>query len=384
MHCPELPARGRKDGGAVDPGPPIPSGQEALTAEWLTQVLRRAGRIDTGCVAEVSIEPAGTGQVADCFRCRLSCDEARPQAPASVIAKLPAQDPTSRESGVAQALYAREVRFYQELADVVGITTPGCLYAEIDTASGMFALVLDDLAPARDADQLSGLSSDDAWTAILELAGLHAARWGDPRRLGLGWLQDLREHFSPLYAEFLPTLFDGFVARYGDQLDPDQLEIITSFRGHLGRFLAGQPGPSALIHGDYRTDNMLFDAAGGTIPLAVIDWQTLQVGPAMADVAFLLGASLDPADRRVHEHGLVREYHEALSARGVTGYSWDRCWQDYRRYAYQCLAFLVPAAMLVEQTHRGDEMFLTMIGRGCAHIGDLESAALVCGPGDGD
>jgi Ecdysteroid kinase-like family len=346
-------------------------------------VLRRAGGMDACCVVEVSVEPAGVGQVADCFRCRLSYDDAEPQAPGTVIVKLPAQDPTSRESGVAQALYAREVRFYQELADVVGITTPRCRYAEIDASTGMFALVLDDLAPARDTDQLSGLTPDDACTALLELSGLHATRWGDPRRLGLGWLQDLREHFSPLYAEVLPTLFDGFAERYGDQLAPDQLEIITAFRPHIGRFLAEQAGPSAVIHGDYRTDNMLFDAAGGRIPLAVIDWQTIQAGPALVDVAFLLGASLDPADRRAHEHDLVREYHKALAARGVTGYPWDRCWTDYRRYAYQCLAFLVPAAMLVEQTARGDQMFLTMIGRGCAHITELESAALVCRPGDG-
>jgi hypothetical protein len=101
-------------------------------------------------------------------------------------------------------------------------------------------------------------------------------------------------------------------------------------------------------------------------------------------VAFLLGASLDPADRRAREHDLVREYHDALAGRGVSGYSWDRCWTDYRRYAYQCLAFLVPAAMLVEQTARGDEMFLTMIRRGCAHVTDLESAGLVCRPGDGN
>jgi aminoglycoside/choline kinase family phosphotransferase len=331
----------------------------------------------------VSTEPAGLGQVADCFRCRLSYDGAESRAPASVVVKLPAQDSTSRESGVAQALYAREVHFYQDLARVVGITTPRCLYAEIDTGSGMFALVLDDLAPARETDQLTGLSPDDACTALSELSGLHAARWGDPRQLGLGWLQDLRDHFRPLYVQILPTLFDGFVERYGDQLEPDQLEIITAFRAHLGRFLAEQSGPLAVIHGDYRADNMLFDAAGGTIPLAVIDWQTIQTGPAMVDVAFLLGASLVPADRRAHEHDLVREYHEALSARGVTGYPWNRCWLDYRRYAYQCLAFLVPAAMLVEQTPRGDEMFLTMIRRGCAHVTELESAALVCRPGGG-
>ena len=71
----------------------------------------------------------------------------------------------------------------------------------------------------------------------------------------------------------------------------------------------------------------------------------------------------DPADRRSHEHDLVREYHRALSGRGVTGYPWDQCWTDYRRYAYQGLAILVPAAMLVEQTPRGDETFLTMIRR---------------------
>jgi hypothetical protein len=262
----------------------LPSGQSSLTPEWLTQVLRQAAAIDAGRVAEVSVEPVGTGQVADCFRCRLSYDDAEPRAPRSVIAKLPAEDPTSR-----------------------------CLHAEIDTGSGMFALVLDDLAPARETDQLSGLAPDDACTAVLELAGLHAARWGDPRRLGLGWLEDLREHYSAAYAEFIPPLFD---------------------------------------------------AAGGTIPLAVVDWQTIVTGPALVDVAFLLGASLDPADRRAHEHDLVREYHRALSARGVTGYPWDYCWTDYRRYAYHCLAFLVPAAMIVEQTPRGDEMFLTMIRRG--------------------
>jgi Phosphotransferase enzyme family len=357
--------------------PPIPAGQSELTPGWLTQVLRQAGAIEAGHVAEVSVEPAGQGQVADCFRCRLHFNRVEPRAPGSVIVKLPARDPTSRESGVAHALYEREVRFYQQLAGVVGITTPHCWYAEIDADTGMFALVLNDLAPAREADQLSGLSPDDASTALGQLAGLHAARWGDPRHFGLGWLQDLRQRYNSVYPEVLPPLFDAFAERYGDQLDPDHLAIITAFRPHVGRFSTEQPGPLTVLHGDYRTDNMLFDAAGGTIPLAVVDWQTMVTGPAMADVAFLLGASLDPADRRLHEAGLVGEYHKALSARGVTSYSWDRCWTDYRRYAYQCLAFLVPATILVEQTARGDAMFLTMIRRGCTHIIDLESAALV-------
>jgi hypothetical protein len=369
-------------------GPPIPASQdsltpECLTSEWLTQVLRKAGAIGDGRVAEVRVEPAGLGQVADCFRCWLRYDSAESQAPGSVVVKLPARDPTSRASAAAWALYEREIRFYTELAGVVGITTPRCLHAGIDSGTGMFALVLSDLAPARETDQLSGLGADDACTAVLELAGLHAPRWGNPRQLGLGWLQDLRERYSSRNGEVLPPLFDRFADRYGDQLEPEYLRIISAFRPHLARFTAEQPLPWAVIHGDYRTDNMMFDAAGGTIPLAVIDWQTIVTGPALVDVAFLLGASLDPADRRACERDLVREYHKALSARGVTGYSWDQCWTDYRRYAYHCLAFLVPSAMLVEQTPRGDEMFLTMIRRGCAHVAELDSADLVCRPREG-
>ena len=84
-----------------------------------------------------------------------------------VIVKLPTRDATGRESGVTQALYAREVRFYTELAGVVGITTPRCLHADIDADSGTFALVLDDLAPARHlagterfmADSLAAMAS---------------------------------------------------------------------------------------------------------------------------------------------------------------------------------------------------------------------------------
>ncbi len=98
-------------------------------------------------------------------------------------------------------------------------------------------------------------------------------------------------------SQILPSLFGAFTARYGDQLEPDELGIIANFRASLSRFLAGQPGPSAVVHGDYRTDNVLFDAAGGTIPLAVIDWQTIQVGHAMTDVAFLLGPGRPPIPR---------------------------------------------------------------------------------------
>src|SRR5260370_8417159 len=54
---------GRKDGGAVTPQLPLPSGQSSLTPEWLTQVLRQAGPIGAGRVAGAPVDPAGSPQL---------------------------------------------------------------------------------------------------------------------------------------------------------------------------------------------------------------------------------------------------------------------------------------------------------------------------------
>ena len=66
-------------------------------------------------------------------------------------------------------------------------------------------------------------------------------------------------------------------------------------------------------------------------------------------------------------------YHDALRARAVDGFSWERCWRDYRRYAFSGFLMAVAASMMVVQTDRGDEMFLTMARRHGEQILDLEA-----------
>jgi hypothetical protein len=115
-------------------------------------------------------------------RATYRADRARRKPPLiRVIVKLPTRDATGRESGATQALYAPEVRFYTELAGVVGITTPRCLHADIDADSGTFALVLDGLTPAHHlagterfmADSLAAMASA---AADYERLGLSSAR----------------------------------------------------------------------------------------------------------------------------------------------------------------------------------------------------------------
>ena len=47
------------------------------------------------------------------------------------------------------------------------------------------------------------------------------------------------------------------------------------------------------------------------------------------DLAYMFGGSLPVKMRRELEGGLVRLYHRRLLEKGVTGYSFEECWQDY-------------------------------------------------------
>jgi hypothetical protein len=265
------------------------------------------------------------------------------------------------------------VRWYQEIAPTVGIRTPECHHAAVEPDTGWFTLVLEDMAPAVQGDQLEGCTVDQAALALEELAKLHAPRWADPTLLELEWLHKGDEAASGTIM-IVQGLFTGFRERYADRLSVEQLDLASRVAAGLPYLFAQRAGmPVTVTHGDYRLDNMLFGTGGNGTPLAVVDWQTAGTGPGLADASYFLGAGLLPEDRRKHERALIEAYHQALIAGGVEGYDWDTCWTDYRRFSYGGLVMAMAASMLVERTDRGDDMFMAMATRHCEQILDLDA-----------
>jgi hypothetical protein len=348
---------------------------EELTADWLTAVLRTGGHLDGAAVVDVVARPLGTGQMCDSVRLRVAYDVPT-DAPGALVAKLPAADPTSRATAVAMRSYEKEVRFYEQLAAGLPIPTPTVFHAALDAEDlSRFVLLLEDLAPAEQGDQLVGCTPAVAADAVRELVGLHAPRWGDPALATIEWLRGDRETGIMMLTMLLPTLWEGFLARYDADLRDAVRTAGAVLFEHLGAYLTPTGGPETVVHGDYRLDNLLLTPGGGVA--GVVDWQTCTVGPALSDVAYFIGAGLSAEDRRAHEDELVRDYHRGLEAAGVTGYGWEQCWTDYRRGTFAGLMMAVAASMLVERTPRGDEMFLTMAARHSAHVLDLDAAELL-------
>ena len=346
---------------------------EDVDAPWLGEVLGRAGAIGKAKLVGFDVEPVGTGQMGDSVRFRLHLDAEGPGVVPSVVGKFTAADEASRSTGVAMRTAEVEVRFYQELASGLPARIPACHHGQVDPPTGRFVLILEDLAPARPGDQMAGCTTDEAARALGELAAVHAPHWGDRLLERLSWLHRRDEPSTATLEQLLPELFDGFVQRYGPALDEYVIEVGERFFPRVGSYLRIQPGPRTVQHADYRVDNLLF----GADTVAIVDWQTVILGPGALDVSYFLGGSMEVETRRMCEDELLHYYHQRLVGEGVSGYSYNALLDDYRRYGYAGYLMAVAASMMVARTSRGDEMFLTMARRHADHILDLESESLL-------
>jgi len=353
---------------------------EAVSADWLDGVLRDAGLLGRARVTGFEREDVGTGQVGANIRYHLSYDgdgdgDADNPGPASVVVKFAAPDEVSRTTGIATRTYETEVAFYRDLADSVEINRPACYLADIVSGTADVVLVFEDLAPRIQGDQIAGCDIAQATLAVEQAACLHGPRWGDETLLDHEWLA-VGVTGAGGVADLFNYTWTQFVERYTPRLTPEALEIGHAVHASIGDWSTYRPPAMTLAHGDYRLDNMLFGAPDQDRPLVVVDWQTVRLGCGTSDVAYFLGAGLDPDLRRAHEQDLVRHYHQALGAYAVD-YPFDACWEDYRRYSFGGYVMAVIASVLVGRTDRGDDMFMAMANRHAAQAVDLDATELL-------
>ena len=340
-----------------------------VAAAWCTAAL--ADHIDGARVTACATSPVGTGQVSDTLR--LSLDYDPPGAgPPCVIAKVTAASEASQNAALIARTYEIEAAFYRELAASLPVRTPGCYLSAYNPPDNTYTVLLEDLAPARQGDQMAGCSLDEAELALAEMTQLHAPRWGDPALADLPWLHRTSPENVERMGSLVGAFAGDFLDRYAGGLEPEVAALVERFVPRLVDYVGHQPGPWTVAHGDFRVDNLLF----GAERVAVVDWQTVVHGPGLADLAYFLGASLPIAVRQDHEGELVTVYHERLTGLGVD-LDLDDCWTGYRRYAFGGLIMAIVASALVERTERGDEMFITMGNRHGRHALDLDAEALL-------
>lgn len=357
----------------------LPASPAGLTAEWLTGAFREGGFLTEGRVSAVEHEiiGAGIGFIGIVARLRLTYEGVPAQLPATLIAKLPSEDPGSRMVGVAFGLYEREVRFYESLATSCGIPAPTPYFARYDAAAGQAALLLEDLQGGHWGDQVAGATPEEVAIGIDALGKFHARWWQSPDLSGHAWITSgieiLRQPIQMMYDAVWKVALEKYA-----HLFPAYIRDMVPSLGRRTMSALDAMGtlPETLIHGDFRPDNMFF--GGPARPLVVCDWQSPSRGPAITDTAYFITGSLEPDDRRAQEDELLRRYHALLLEGGVQGYSFEQLKTDYRGYfAGVVAAGVVLLGTLPEGNERGRLLIEASMRRFIAAMEDHDSLALL-------
>lgn len=320
----------------------LPTTLNAISSDWLTEVLCGTGCPRDGAVASVTVEQIGQGLGLLCHVARLTLtyEGEAACAPRTLVVKVPTSDPGARGLASSMGMYEREVRFYQEMACTTPASIPHCYFSGFDPGSGDCILLLEDLGDARPGDQVSGCSLADAEAAIDAIAAVHAAWWEHPHLNSFDWLPGANDPKVKAGLMLYPMAWPIFLERFGDRLTPLLRGAGEQLGGYLNAMLdRAATRPLTLCHVDFRLDNLLFGGAGRA-PVTIIDWQAVASSVAAFDIGNFLSASLEPDVRRGHETELLRRYHGTLMERGVRGYSFDEFLADYRRALLLC--FIVP------------------------------------------
>jgi len=346
----------------------IPTEFEQVTPEWLNSVMEIDDTVTSVSWHRIA---EGVGLLGRLARVELSWD--RGTGPSTVIVKLPSAMPEMVEMAQMFGFYDREVNFYSNAGTIATVRTPKCWHVEAAPEVVPFVIVMEDLDQARIVDQLQGCSLDDALRVARAAARLQAPLWDKPELHDLAWLPACN---GPLYSAAQPVLQESmpaFADKWGPVIGDEATELARLVADNLNLLQnRAAEGPVTMCHYDLRLDNLLFE--DDTADVAVIDFQLMGTQRGPYDMAYFLGWSMTPEQRREHTAAILDEYHAELGRNGIDV---DRSWitEVYRESMLFVVAMgITTGVSAVTENERGDALIEAMIVRGAEAAADLNSA----------
>ncbi len=304
---------------------------EQVTAEWLTAVLHRSGALTQGAVVWFEADSGqGNWSTSGSLSLHYSSD-AQGERPSHLFLKL-----VDADTGDGEFFGSSEVDYYlRDYVEVPDAPLLRCYDGRYSAAIHRYHLLLEDVSATHKmaCDQPPTLAYGLALAEAFAI--LHGRWWGAAR---------LAEANAPLHdaahiRRWVATGEPGaghIIGQLAHELQPHWPAAIRDvFARHQQAMInrAQDLNGFTIMHGDAGCYNIMVPREGER-PLYLIDRQPFDWGLTtwlgVYDLAYAIAMEWEVEVRRQWERPILRHYHETLSKRGVSGYSWEQLWDDYR------------------------------------------------------
>jgi hypothetical protein len=343
----------------------FPTSPEEISAKWLTDKLGYA-------VESFNIEALGEGGglLGLVTRLHLKASE----GPTTLIAKFPTKTEANRAVATTYDMYAREYRFYTQVAPNVPMRSPACYHAELNEQNSDFVLLLEDLQGFELGDQVTGCSVNQAHQVIQSIASLHRNTWQPDH------IMDIKQHDMPYQREGMiggfqvgwPVVKTDFADVLEAATTPQQIALLDTMPDQVNRLLdIIHDGPLVIGHGDLRLDNIFFSEDGN----ALVDYQAVSKAAPEHDIAYFVTQSLSDDVRCAEDW--VAVYHQHLTSEGLD-YPLDTSRERYRYCALYLVCYAVIIAGTLDQANeRGRKLAETLLGNSLRSLVELDALKLL-------
>ncbi len=309
-----------------------------VSAEWLTAVLTQDGALRNGRVTAVEVG-VGSGNWSTNAQLTLTySDDAQGIPPQHIFLKM-----ADTDLGDGEYFDDSEVTYYtRDYIDVENAPLLHCYAAAYSANQNRYHLLLDDTSATHVTSSQKEPTLDYGLALAEGLATLHAHWWGAER----------------LAAADAPIHSPAFIQRFVDIAEPGVAHILgacspeleSQWPSLLREIYAQHPqalikrsqdaNGFTLIHGDVGENNVLVPRTGDR-PIYIIDRQpfnwSLTTWLGVYDLVYAIVIDWPLETRRLYETAVLEHYHAHLIKNGVTGYTWQQLYADYRLMVPMCV-----------------------------------------------
>ena len=244
----------------------------------------------------------------------------------------------TKEAHPGVRLGIREVRFYDFINgfDSELITAvPKCIRHHVSQDNKKYYLVLEDLSETHQDYREIDFTDPVSWKyALSALADFHKNFIG---KLSQQHILDHTDDVNAIeaYIGKLESAYDQFRAYAQGRVEPSVFSLLEKTipiirEIELEKYARiNENKITTLLNRDCHLRNFLYPK-NSSESAKIVDWQFWGMGIGTFDLRHLLGSALR-GDLRQQQRELVEFYYQQLTRDLPLDYTWDDCWEDYRK-----------------------------------------------------